>query len=212
MSVSILIPTYNRKHFSKLISLNINSQTYPLIKEVIVADDGDEKINLDIQHTLLYYKVERMSIGEKRNFLKNKASGDYLIHFDTDDFYNPNYISNSVYNLIKSGKQLSGSSDMIMYDGKSTYTQSCIYLNYINEATMCYTKTYSKLHDFKCKNSSEGLDFCELKHINQLNIKDIMICLCHKGNTIDKSVWLKDGYKQEIDMSIYKNHLNLNII
>ena len=71
MSVSIIIPTYNRSKFSPLISLNIKKQDYPMIKEVIVADDGEdnERLVLDVSYTVLYYKVPRMTIGEKRNFL-----------------------------------------------------------------------------------------------------------------------------------------------
>ena len=40
MSVSIIIPTYNRKKFERLIEYNINCQTYNNIVEVVVADDG----------------------------------------------------------------------------------------------------------------------------------------------------------------------------
>jgi glycosyltransferase involved in cell wall biosynthesis len=49
MSCSIIIPTYNRKKFSRLISQNIRIQTYPNILEVIVADDGDESQRLEIK-------------------------------------------------------------------------------------------------------------------------------------------------------------------
>ena len=44
-SVDILIPTYNRKKFEGLISLNINKQTYPLIKNVIIADDSQDNLH-----------------------------------------------------------------------------------------------------------------------------------------------------------------------
>ena len=214
MSVSILIPTYNRKHFETLINLNIKSQSYPLIKEIIIADDGEETLNLDLPYTILYYKVDRMSIGEKRNFLKSKASGDYLIHMDTDDFYNPDYISNSVFNLISTGKQLSGSADMIMYSGQKTYMLRCIYLTHLNEATLCYTKKYAKENDFSEANSSEGLSFCKLKDINELSIENIMVCICHQKNTVDKKVWIQDKYLVDFDLKKYKNHLELlsNII
>jgi len=212
MSVSILIPTYNRKHFETLINLNIKLQTYPLIKEIIIADDGEETLNLDLPYSILYYKVERMTIGSKRNFLKSKASGDYLIHMDTDDFYNPEYISDSVFNLIQSGKFLSGSSDMLLYDGKRTYKQSCIYLNYLNEATMCYTKKYALEHDFSCSMSSEGISFCDIKHIKELDIHRIMICLCHSNNTVDKKPWATDKYLCNLDLGKYKKHLDLNLL
>ena len=129
MECSIIIPTYNRKKFSELISLNIRSQDYPFIKEIIVADDGEdnERLVLDVPYTVLYYKIPRCSIGEKRNFLMSKASGVYIANFDTDDFYNPSYVSTSIFNLIKSGKQISGSSDMIMLSNGITYKQHCLY-------------------------------------------------------------------------------------
>ena len=212
MSISILIPTYNRKHFEALINLNIKLQTYPLIKEIIIADDGEETLNLDLPYSILYYKVDRMSIGEKRNFLKSKATSDYLIHFDTDDFYDPEYVSNSVFNLIQSGKSLSGSSDMLLYDGKSTFKQSCIYLNYLNEATMCYTKKYALEQDFSCSMSSEGISFCDIKHINELDINSIMVCLCHEKNTVDKSMWATDKYLCNLNLEKYKKHLDLNLL
>ena len=44
--VTILIPTFNRAKFSKLIVHNINCQTYPCIEKIIVADDGDELLDL----------------------------------------------------------------------------------------------------------------------------------------------------------------------
>ena len=36
MSVSIIIPTYNRKRFETLLEYNINSQDYYNIKEIII--------------------------------------------------------------------------------------------------------------------------------------------------------------------------------
>ena len=76
-SVDILIPTYNRKKFEKLISHNISIQTYPLIKNVIIADDSNDNLHLDINYSVLTYKVERMSIGEKRKFLLSKSTSRY---------------------------------------------------------------------------------------------------------------------------------------
>ena len=44
--VTIIVPTYNRKAFSQLLLHNINSQSYKSIKEVIIADDGDEPLDM----------------------------------------------------------------------------------------------------------------------------------------------------------------------
>ena len=213
MDVSILVPTFNRKSFSKLISLNINTQSYPFIKEIIIADDGEdsERLVLDVPFTVLYYKVPRMSVGEKRNFLISKASGDYLVHMDTDDFYNKEYLSSSIFNLIKSGKGLSGSSDMLMLDASSskTYKQRCINLDMINEATMVYTKAYSAANKFSNKMTSEGIDFCIMRDIIETRIDDIMVCIAHQSNTVDKKPWVDKQYEESIDMTRYKSHLEI---
>ena len=113
-SVDILIPTYNRKKFEKLITHNISIQSYPLIKNIIVADDSDIDLPLYLptKYNLNYYKVERMSIGAKRNFLLSKSTSRYVAFLDTDDFYNCNYISHSIHTLLMSGKSITGSSDM----------------------------------------------------------------------------------------------------
>ena len=213
MYVSILIPTFNRRRFSELITHNILVQTYPFIKEVIVADDGynDERLNLQLPYSVLYYKVPRMTIGDKRNFLISKASGDYLAHFDTDDMYSRDYLSSSIFNLIKNGKGLSGSSDMLMMDTatKTTYKQRCINIDMLNEATMCYTKSYADTHKFSNTMSSEGISFCEIKEITETPIEEIMICLAHDSNTVSKKQWVTDAYKSPIDMTWYKQHLEI---
>ena len=213
MYVSILIPTFNRRRFSELITHNILTQTYPFIKEVIVADDGydDERLNLKLPYSILYYKLPRMTIGDKRNFLMSKASGDYLAHFDTDDMYSRDYLSSSIFNLIKTGKGLSGSSDMLMMDTatKATYKQRCINIDMINEATMCYTKSYADTHKFSNTMSSEGISFCEIKEITETPIEEIMICLAHDSNTVSKKQWVTDAYKSPIDMTWFKQHLEI---
>lgn len=212
MEVSIVIPTYNRKRFSKLISLNITKQTYPFIKEVIVADDGDddERLQLDVKYSLLYYKTNRMSIGDKRNFLNSKATGDFIVHMDTDDMYHPEYISTSIINLIKSGKSISGSADMNMYSlsEKKTYSQSCIYITHLNEATMVYRKSFADKNKFAQSMSSEGLGFLKnsVNDIYETDIKMIMVCLAHDNNSVCKKIWCDPKYETALDMTVYENH------
>ena len=213
MDVSIVIPTYNRKKFSDLISLNIRLQTYPFIKEIIIADDGEEseRLVLDVPYTILYYRVPRMTIGEKRNFLMEKATGHYIANFDTDDFYNPEYLSSSIFNLVKSGKTISGSSDMIIMGKGKTFKQRCIYMDLINEATIVCTKEYALSHKFSNSMSNEGLGFITgcLNDIYETAIEDIMCCIAHNGNTVPKVEWLVEKYAMKIDMKMYNAHMRI---
>ena len=191
-SVDILIPTYNRSSFSKQIVMNINNQTYPFINKIIVADDGTEQLDLTTcKYPVEYYKTDRISIGDKRNFLQSKATSYYIANMDTDDIYNPNYISYCIFNLIKHGKYITGSADMIMlYDGKY-YIQRCIYITLLNEATIVCVNNNRK---YKSSNSGEGVDYLKemSPFIVETNIRDIMVCVVHKENSVDKSKFLKE--------------------
>lgn len=209
-SVDILIPTYQRKKFEGLISLNINKQTYPLIKNVIIADDSNDNLHLDINYSILSYKVERMSIGAKRNFLLSKSTSRYAVFMDTDDMYHPEYISHSIHRLLMSGKSITGTSDMLMYYQDQTYRLSCIFFHAINEATLVIDTHNVKLK-FKEQNSSEGLEPLKnhIGDIVQTDINKVMCCLCHQENTIDKKIWLEERYKTDFDMVEYDDHLKI---
>lgn len=215
-TADILIPTYNRKKFEKLINHNINIQDYPFIKNIIIADDGeDEKLIINTKrYNVLYYNVQRMTIGEKRNFLLDKSRSRFAVFFDTDDFYRPGYISTSIYNLINSNKTISGSSDMIMYSNNNYYRLNCMYTNMLNEATVVIDTLNIKFR-FDNIMTSEGsgslLNF--IKEIYQTDIDDIMCCIQHGGNTVSKLNIIQDKYRIE-DRVGYEDHLKLlsNII
>jgi glycosyltransferase involved in cell wall biosynthesis len=202
-SVSIVIPYYNRKKFEKLIEYNICCQTYPNIKEVIIADDSDEpnqELKLKIPYNLGYHRVKRMTIGEKRNYLKEVAVGDIIAHMDSDDCYNPDYIQSCVDTMILNDCEITGSSDMLFVNPVTNWTgkQSCLYNQMLNEATMVYTKEYAKTRSYQKRSHSENESFTS-DHwlITQTPIEEIMICVNHH-NTIDKTQWEKDQYKSPL--------------
>jgi len=41
----------------------------------------------------------RLTVGEKRNLLVEKAAGEIILHFDDDDYYGPTYVSDMVDSL-----------------------------------------------------------------------------------------------------------------
>jgi len=210
MSVSIIIPTFNRKKFERLIEHNINSQDYFNILEIIILDDSDEDRPLCIR-TLIpirYYTLPRMSIGMKRNCGAKLSHGEYIAHMDTDDFYTPDYISYSIFEMETNNKTIAGSADMNVYDGKSFYKQRCMFIHLLNEATMVYKK--SALTSFNDTNSNEAVPFLEknIKHIIETNIDRIMCCVSHKTNTIDKKPWCTDNYKRT-PLSQYSKHIEI---
>jgi glycosyltransferase involved in cell wall biosynthesis len=206
MSVSICIPTWNRKKFEKLIEYNINCQTYSQIKEVIVADDGDdEPLVLDIFYPIRYIKLpKRITIGAKRNLLACQATGEYICHMDSDDFYLPTYITYGIQCLIESGKNIFGSTAMLItfpdYNWK-VCASVCNKLYKANEATFIYKKSFWKEARFSNISEGEGQPFLKGRE-DQLfsgDIAYIMICIAHGKNTISKQKWLSN----EIPLDVY---------
>ena len=205
---SIIIPTYNRKKFEKLIEYNISCQTYNNILEVIIADDGDEdqKLNINVPYPLIYIKCKRMTIGEKRNLLVSRCSGKYIAHMDTDDVYFPSYLEHSISLLEKEKKEVVGSSDMLFFfsDGKTGSMINPL-LSMANEATLVYTKLFWEKTNFSIQQSSEGIKFLKGRHwqIAHSDMTKTMICICHSSNTVNKNIWKEC---QPVELPNYDNH------
>lgn len=194
MSCSIIIPTYNRKKFEKLMEFNIKSQTYKNIIEVVIGDDGldSQRLSLDIPYPVVYLKCGRMSIGEKRNMLAEKAKGEYIAHMDSDDLYFPQYIESSIQLMKEKKKNATGTSDMIFLfkDGHCGSMRNAL-LSMANEATLVYKKSFWERGKFSKAQTNEGIPFLEGRHweVGHSFIPNVMICLCHEENTVDKNVW-----------------------
>lgn len=210
-SVTILIPTYNRKKFEKLIEHNINCQTYYNIQEIIILDDSDkdEPLCIHTNYPIRYIRIPRVSIGLKRTYGCSLVNSNYIAFMDTDDFYKPNYISTCIFNLLQYSKTITGSADMIMMDNDCYYKQCCMFLHMLNEATMVFKKEIGI--QFNNTNSNEAVPFLiqNISNIVETDIDDIMCCISHDENTIDKKMWCKDNFKHK-DISVeYEKHLEI---
>ena len=210
--VTIIVPTYNRNAFSKLLVHNINCQTYKAIKEVIVADDGEEALDMTgCKYPVKYFKMNRISLGVKRNFLKDCVKSGYVACFDTDDFYHPNHIENAMTQLAMSGKSVAGSADMLIYNReKGCFRQCCMWIDYLNEATLVFKSSYKSR--FSSGGSSEGVAFLKeyTGEIIELKIDDVMVCVAHTTNTVTKEKWLAESYATSFEiLNPYRLHLEL---
>ena len=210
--VTIIVPTYNRNAFSKLLVHNINCQTYKAIKEVIVADDGEEALDMTgCKYPVKYFKMNRISLGVKRNFLKDCVKSGYVACFDTDDFYHPNHIENAMTQLAMSGKSVAGSADMLIYNReKGCFRQCCMWIDFLNEATLVFKSSYKSR--FGSSGSSEGVPFLKeyTGEIIELKIDDVMVCVAHTNNTVAKEKWLDEKYATSFEiLNPYRLHLEL---
>ena len=209
-NVTILIPSYNRAKFSRLITHNINSQTYPSISQIIIYDDGQERCDLsECKYPVKYVtSTKRASIGAKRNYLISLAETGYCAFMDTDDMYSPDYISHSMTRLYESGKSVCGTSDMFLYSDGVTYHQRCMFLDMLNEATLVFRRTHKG--SFQSANSSEGVSFLRgyIGEIVESDINKVMVCIVHSSNTVPKQAWCKEIYSCDFNiLNQYREHI-----
>lgn len=95
--LSIVIPTYNRADFIAITLQSVLEQTSSNY-EVIIVDDGstdntEEVVKPFLQYNQFsYYKKVNGERGAARNYGAERANGQYLNFFDSDDLLYPNHV------------------------------------------------------------------------------------------------------------------------
>ena len=101
MKLSILIPTLpQRKKMFNILRKNLTAQidfvhsTHPSLGQVEILFDSSKK-----------FLKGGLSVGAKRDALKCKATGEYLVFVDDDDMIAPNYLE-SILRLMESNPDI----------------------------------------------------------------------------------------------------------
>jgi len=213
--ISLLTPIFNRHKFLNLMICNLSCFDYPrelITWEILDSRSKDNKkgkklfenqnqINFlqeDLGIKIKYTYIDKpLQIGEKRNYLSKNADNKIMINLDSDDIFFPSYLKCSVMNLKQTKVGLTGSNQMLFFDVKNDkyYAINCGALRQIHEGTMCYTKKHWRaMGGFENSSQGEGasmIDNMNEKNITNLKIDNLMICVCHPDNTIDKEKFLK---------------------
>lgn len=205
-NVSVLIPTYERRHFLPLVLYNISHIDYPPEKlEIVILDDSqdnplflnEEEVKYtanDLKCNLNYHRENKRfsTLGEKRNKLVELAKYKICINMDDDDLYMPSYLYYSISLLKQEKYGLVGSPQMLYLYPKDDYKLcGCMspHHSQINEATMCFTKKYfNSMGGFQKCNEKEGMKLVEHneQNIGLTECALCMICIVHAKNSRDK--------------------------
>jgi len=120
--VSVITPTHGRDRFLNEALRYFRSQDYENI-EWLILDDSPQRtgsLNGIEDRNIFYQHVEgKVSIGEKRNALIEKARGEIIVQFDDDDYYAPNYISSMLTALAERDADLVNLRGWFLYDLRS---------------------------------------------------------------------------------------------
>ncbi|MBK9014724.1 MAG: glycosyltransferase family 2 protein [Saprospiraceae bacterium] len=113
--VTCVMPTYNRRQFVPNAILYFLRQDYSN-KELLIVDDGSDNIaDLVPQHEQIRYirLNSRMILGEKRNFCVCQSKGDYIMHWDDDDWIASWRIRYQMKELLASNNSVCGLKEIL---------------------------------------------------------------------------------------------------
>ena len=228
-NLSVLIPTYNRRKFVPLMAVNLSLMDYPKDKlEVVIFDDhpdnplflNNDEVNefqrqINIKVNYIYDKSRKLNIGTKRNKLVKASKYKICINLDDDDLYFPSYFKHSINILRNNICGLVASPEMMFLfpddDFKITGI-SCPEKKMAHEATFCFTKKYWRnMGGFSNTENSEGSKMIEGNENNVAvsNVRYIMMCICHKGNSVNKDEFNNNEYKLDNVMELPDQYKSL---
>lgn len=116
MKVSVIVPVYNVEPFIRQCAESLFSQTWQDIQYIFV-DDGSPDRSVSILEEVLESFPERKSqvtilhqdnagLPQARMTGLRKAVGDYIIHVDSDDWVEPDYVEALASEALKTGADM----------------------------------------------------------------------------------------------------------
>lgn len=121
--VSIIVPVYNVEKYLEKCMLSLLNQTYKNI-EILAVDDGSTDGSLDIlkefqlkDPRLIVFSQKNGGQASARNLGLEKASGDYIMFVDSDDYVKSNFVS-SPLNLMQISESQLVIFDVMFIGGK----------------------------------------------------------------------------------------------
>jgi len=197
--VSCIMPTANRQKYIPFTLNYFLNQDYKNV-ELVIIDDGKESILplLPDDSRIKYFYTEPLgTIGTKRNYACEKATGEIIMHWDDDEWYANDWISKQVQFLIGSGADISGIefvhyyspiTDTFWVGSAENRNNPAKKHQWLNGPTIAYWKSFWKSYPFKDLQKGEDDEF-----VNNLAAKtyahdyiDGFIKILHPGNTTVK--------------------------
>jgi len=137
------------------------------------------------------------SLGAKRNFLNSQAQGDWIAHWDDDDWSAPDRLERQI---AESKTDVFGFRSALFWDEPTV--QAYRYEGtglYVIGSSLMYRRSHWEVHRFEGLNEGEDNGFVQIaRGINQLTALDgrlSMVATSHSGNTSRRQYHTKQWRK-----------------
>jgi len=175
VKVTAICPTFNRRKYLPTSIACFLSQTL-INSELLIVDDSIESVeDLVPKHPRIrYIRLDipdkkanvgnighdgaRMLIGAKRNFCCEHARGEFIAHWDDDDWQAPGRLADQLSQLEKSGKDVLTYHNILYWDDVTQRAARCfapVTLRAPHGASFFYRKSFWEKHHFPIQGGGE---------------------------------------------------------
>jgi glycosyltransferase involved in cell wall biosynthesis len=194
--VTCIMPTCDRQPFVPEAVRHFLRQDYPNV-ELIIVDDGKMPVASllpDDPRIRLIRLAEKKNVGAKRNIACAQAHGDFIVHWDDDDWYPPDRVTRQIAALQTGRVEICGTNTLYYYDPVSSRAWSYSYRNngrtWVAGNTLAYRKSWWSAHPFPEIQVGEDSRFvwaAPRGSVCDLNTPDLCVARIHPQNTSRKS-------------------------
>jgi len=187
------MPTRGRAKLAAEAVQMFREQTYEN-RELIIIDDRAEPSFQDAPEGSVYFLESSLTIGAKRNLACSRASGEVILHWDSDDRYSPDRIEHQVGLLLSHDVDMVGYNIMefedvangrrYLYNGAPGY---CI------GVSQCYWRDTWEQRPFADVQIGEDESFWFGRRVYSEPAGERIVARIHSGNTSDKRVSIAEG-------------------
>lgn len=201
--VTCLCLTRNRRAWLPQAIRCFREQTYPN-KELLIIADGESVADLPMGDGVRLIEIEeRRKIGDKRNFGCQHAEGEFIAHFDDDDFSAPGRLSDQLQRLQESGKSVTAYSSMYFCNANREWWLFDSQRRGIG-TSLFYSKSYWQDHQFLSKRHvGEDNDFVHVSMFHKQFVTCdaglLMAATIHHGNTSPRNLASSSQWKRVPD-------------
>jgi glycosyltransferase involved in cell wall biosynthesis len=206
--VTCIMPTHNRRSFvPQAIRCFLRQDYSPL--ELLVIDDGSDPVaDLVPNHDRIRFLRlhQKLTIGAKRNLACEQARGEFIVHWDDDDWYPSSRVRIQIQALLEGGYDLCGSSRISYYDAVRQQAWEYRYPGtkapWVGGNTLAYRKSFwtrNKFPDIQIGEDSRFVWKSPGKLIRDLADPTLCVASVHSDNTSRKDVNGCYWHEQSLD-------------
>ena len=181
-------------------------------KELIVVDDEDcRAFPGGLEGENIHYSVIKpgITLGAKRNLVCSLTHGDWIAHFDSDDFSAPDRLRFQMDLLAASEKMITGFGTMLFWDiaTKQAKRYKPAIKNYVCGTSFFYRKSFWTMNPFRDRQlaSDNGMIYPVLSQFLPSPETQFIVARIHGGHTSPKTAIKEIVPRETIPAAFWAN-------